>query len=236
MTDAPDDDPDSVDNADDVDDPNDPDDPHDPNDPHDPPDRPERVDGSPTDFGSTYRLLSGAIVPRPIAWVATRSEDGVDNLAPFSFSNVASVDPPVLLFSPGGDDDDLKDTPRNALETGGFVVHVVTEDVAEAMNATSATLPPDESEFEHAGLTPVPAEHVDAARIAEARVAFECELYDTLRVGRSLLVLGEVVHAHVDPDLLTEGKFDVRELDAVGRLAGSWYSTTRDRFAMSRPP
>jgi flavin reductase (DIM6/NTAB) family NADH-FMN oxidoreductase RutF len=186
---------------------------------------------------SMYRTMTGAVVPRPIGWISTTSEDGVDNLAPYSFFNVVAIDPPVLMFAPvDGGADGLKDTARNVLDTGAFVVNVVTEPVAEAMNETSATLPPEESEFDHAGLERAPSERIAPPRVAEAEIAFECELYDAHDVGTSRLILGEVVLAHVDDALATdEGKLDVERVDAVGRLAGNWYATTTDRFRLERP-
>ena len=208
--------------------------------------------GPPDAFGSVYRLLSGAVVPRPIAWVSSRSPDGRDNLAPYSFFNVVAVDPPVLMFSPVGRaaTGGLKDTARNILGDAGtgehgdgdadgtaeFVIQLVDSDLAEAMNASSATLAHGESEFEHAGVTPVEAEAVDAAYVAEAPVAFECTLYEAHGVGGSTMVLGEVVRAHVDEELLTDGAFDVRQFDALGRLAGEFYCDTEGRFTMERPP
>ncbi|GAB3422829.1 flavin reductase family protein [Haloparvum alkalitolerans] len=191
--------------------------------------------GEPDAFGSPYRLLSGAVVPRPIAWVSSRGPAG-ENLAPYSFFNVVAVDPPVLMFAPVATTTAPKDTLANALETEAFVVNVVTADLVESMNASSATLPPDESEFEHAGVTPVEAERVDAPRVAEAKVSFECELSDAIEVGGSTMVLGEVVYAHVDEAVTTEGKLDTEKLDAVGRLAGNWYAGTDDRFEIERPP
>jgi flavin reductase (DIM6/NTAB) family NADH-FMN oxidoreductase RutF len=185
------------------------------------------------ELDSAYRLLAGSVVPRPIAWVSTRGEVG-ENLAPYSFFNVVSVDPPVVMFAPVGTGEDLKDTPKNILASEEFVVNIVTMDLAEAMNATSATV--DESEFEHAGLERAESVRVQAPRVAEAKVAFECELYDFVEIGRSAMVLGEVVYAHVSDDVTTDGKVDVRKLDAVGRLSGSYYSSIRDRFSMERPP
>jgi flavin reductase (DIM6/NTAB) family NADH-FMN oxidoreductase RutF len=192
------------------------------------------MEGRPDEFG-TYRLLAGGVVPRPIAWVSSRSADGVDNLAPYSFFNVVAYDPPVVMFAPVGTGEDLKDTPQNVLDTEQFVVNVVTEDLVEAMNATSATVPEGENEFEHAGIDAVEATVVDAARVADAKVAFECELYDAIEVGGSTMVLGEVVYAHVDDEVTTNEKLDVTKLDAVGRLSGSYYATTRDRFSLERP-
>ena len=192
--------------------------------------------GEPDAFGSPYRLLAGAVVPRPIAWVSSRSAEGTDNLAPYSFFNVAATDPPVLMFSPVGTDEELKDTPTNVLDTEEFVVNVVTRDLAEAMNETAATLPRGESEFDRAGLERGESVKVDPPRVAAAKVSFECELYDTLRVGRSLMILGEVVYAHVADDVLTDGKMDTDKLDAVGRLSGGGYATTGERFTLERPP
>ena len=186
--------------------------------------------------GSLYRILSSAVVPRPIAWVSTTSAEGVDNLAPYSFFTVASVDPPIVLFAPVDAPDGLKDTPRNVRETGEFVINLVTMELAEAMNETSATLPPEGSEFDHAGLERAPSVVVSPPRVADAQVALECTLHDLLDVGGSTLVLGEVRYVHLDGSVTTDGKLDVRNVDAVGRLAGSFYATTRDRFAMQRPP
>jgi flavin reductase (DIM6/NTAB) family NADH-FMN oxidoreductase RutF len=185
---------------------------------------------------SLYRTMTGAVVPRPVGWISTTSADGVDNLAPYSFFNVVTVRPPILMFAPANTADGPKDTARNAVETGEFVVNVVTDPLAEAMNETSATLPPDESEFDHAGLERAPSEKVAPPRVAAAEITFECELYDHVEVGASTMVLGEIVLAHVDDALTTdEGKLDVERVDAVGRLAGNWYARTSDRFRLERP-
>ena len=191
-------------------------------------------DGPPNDFGSAYRLLSTAVTPRPIGWISTRSESGVDNLAPYSFFNVVAIDPPVVMFAPVGSDD-LKDTPRNVRETEQFVVNTVTRELVERMNATSATLPAGDSEFDHVGIERAASVVVDPPRVAAALVAFECELHDWIEVGGSVLILGEVVHAHVDEDVLTDGQVDIEQLDTVGRLAGSQYASTAERFSIDRP-
>jgi len=194
------------------------------------------VEVGPDDLGSAYRLLSTAVTPRPIAWVSTRTPDGVDNLAPFSFFTVASISPPVLAFYPVGTGEGLKDTARNVRDTEQCVVNVVTRDLAAAMNETAATLAPDESEFDRAAVTRAESTRVAPPRVAEARVAFECDLYDLREIGSSTQVLAEVVYAHVDDDVTTEGKIDIDKLDTVGRLAGSLYASTDDRFSLERPP
>lgn len=191
--------------------------------------------GDPGAFGSPYRLVSSAVIPRPIAWVSTTGENGVDNLAPFSFNNVVSHDPPIMMVAPVGTGDDLKDTARNVIDTGEYVHNVVTDDVAEEMNASSADLDPEASEFEHAGVTRADSEVVDVPRVAEVEIAIELELYDHMDVGGSTMILGEVVYAHVGEKLLTDGKLDVDEVDATGRLAGGYYCRTRERFHMERP-
>lgn len=192
--------------------------------------------GGPSTFGSPYRLISSAVIPRPIAWISSRNGDGVTNLAPFSFNNVVSHEPPIMMVAPVGTGDDLKDTAQNILDTGEYVHNVVTDDLAEEMNASSATLEAEESEFEHAGVTPAECEVIDAPRVEEAHISLEMELYDHMDVGSSTMILGEVVHAHIDEDLLTNGKLDATKIDATGRLAGGYYCRTRDRFHMERPP
>lgn len=191
-------------------------------------------EGPPDEFGSAYRLLSTAVTPRPIGWISTTSEAGVDNLAPYSFFNVVAVDPPVVMFAPVGSTD-LKDTPRNVRETGEFVVNTVSRDLVDQMNATSATLGAGESEFDHVGIERAESVVVDSPRVAAAKAAFECELYDWIEVGGSVLILGEVVHAHVDEDVLTDGQIDIESLDTVGRLSGSQYASTAERFGIDRP-
>ncbi|MEF8842147.1 MAG: flavin reductase family protein [Haloarculaceae archaeon] len=191
------------------------------------------------DLGWTYRALTSLVVPRPIGWISSRSTDGVDNLAPYSFFNVATTDPPTVLFSPGRRsyaEDGRTDTARNVRDTGAFVVNLVTAEFAEAMNETSATLDPGESEFDHAGLERAPSTVVDPPRVAGVAAAMECELHEIRAIGRHELVLGEVVRFHVDDRLLNDDdRVDVTEVDAVGRLASSWYDWTEHRFEMERP-
>jgi flavin reductase (DIM6/NTAB) family NADH-FMN oxidoreductase RutF len=171
--------------------------------------------------------------------VSTLDADGVANLAPYSFFNVACVDPPVLQFAPGkrrGRPGNLTDSQHNVKATGEFVVNVVTRAFAAAMNETSATLAPGESEFDHAGLERAASSKVAPPRVAGVVAAFECEHRETVDLGSNALVLGDVVHVHVDDRVVTEaGKVDVTEVDTVGRLAGSWYDHVDSRFRMERP-
>lgn len=172
-----------------------------------------------------YRTLTSLVVPRPIGWISTRTAEGVDNLAPYSYFNAVSSYPPVVMFSAGRTDDgERKDTPRNAIETGEFAVNLVTESVGERMDRSSVRLPPDESEFDAAGLDAVEATTVDVPRVAEARACFECSLHDVIEIYDNVVVFGEVEHVHVDETLLTDGKPDTRKVDAVGRLGGPYYT------------
>ncbi len=145
-----------------------------------------------------YKLLTSGIVPRPIAWVSTRSAAGVDNLAPHSFFSVASVNPPVIMFTSIG----VKDTLRNVRETGEFVVNVSSEPLVEQVNQTSGPYPPDKSEFDAAGLTREPASMVAPARVAESPVSFECRLRDVVEVGNCFVIMGDVVCVAADPSVL----------------------------------
>ncbi len=192
-----------------------------------------------------YKLLAGSVVPRPIAWVSTVDAAGIRNLAPFSWFTAVSANPPMVCFCPSLREakDGLrstKDTLENVRATGEFVVNIVSEDMVEAMNQTAAQLPPEEDEFLRAGVTAVPGELVRAPRVAEARVQMECRLRQVIEVSKEVMggamVLGEVVRFHVSDAVLEPGMHVVPDkLQAVGRLAGSSYVRTRDRFDLQRP-
>lgn len=189
-----------------------------------------------------YKLMSGVIVPRPIAFVSTIDREGVRNLAPFSFFTGVGSNPPTLAFCPSlrtrGEIAD-KDTLRNIEETGEFVVNVVNRAIGEQMNATAADVPPHIDEFELAGLTPVASELVRAPRVAESPAQMECCLLQVIRTGTGpaagVLVLGEVVRFHVREELFDNFRIDPSGLDAIGRLAGNEYIRTLDRFELTRP-
>lgn len=186
-----------------------------------------------------YKLVTGLVVPRPIGWIGSTSPDGVDNLAPYSFFNAVSGDPPTVVFSPGAGPGTRKDTADNVAASGEFTVNIVTDEVAEAMNATSAGLPADADEFAHAGLTAIAGAVVDAPRVAEAKAQMECRVTHRLHVGRegggNWLFVGEVVAFHIDEDLLDGTRVDQARLGAIGRHAGNMYSRTHDLFTMIRP-
>jgi flavin reductase (DIM6/NTAB) family NADH-FMN oxidoreductase RutF len=185
-----------------------------------------------------YRILVGAVVPRPIAFVSTVSPEGVYNLAPFSFFNVVCGDPPVVCFSPIWRNPP-KDTIVNIQATGEFVVNIVSEEFAEKMNVCSGEYPSNVDEFKMSGLTPVASVVIRPPRVQESHVNMECRLMQIIEVSArpmgGSLVLGEVVRFHVDDAVIDDFKIDADKLRAVGRMSGYDYARTRDRFALVRP-
>lgn len=199
------------------------------------------IDPTTIDTRDRYKLLIGAIVPRPIAVVSTVSPDERLNVAPFSFFNGVGSDPLTLLFCPSNKPDGTdKDTLRNCLPApegvGQFVVNIATEDYAARMAATSEPLPYGESEFDLAGLTPVASHLVKPPRLAESPIAFECETLEIVRThpgapGGGNVVIGKVLWMHVADGLIDDRlRIDPAKLRAIGRMAGTSYTTTRDRF------
>ncbi len=186
-----------------------------------------------------YGLLSSAIVPRPIAWVSTVGEDGVFNLAPFSFFAPVCSHPPMVGISISERDGEKKDTLRNIEATREFVVNVVPESLARQMNQTSAEYPSYVDEFVEAGLTPEPSALVRPPRVKESPIKMECRLVQVLELGvaprRSSFVIGEVAFFEVDDSLLIGEKIDVRRVHLVGRLTGSLYCSIANVYSMERP-
>jgi len=187
----------------------------------------------------SYKLLAGLVTPRPIAWVTTQDEEGRINAAPFSFFNVLGTRPPIVAFAPGDRSPGIpKDTARNIRRSGEFVVNLVDEACAEAMNLTSAELPFGESEIKHAGLSVTASSAVTPPRIAESPVSLECREWSTLEIGRNRLVIGLVERIHVrdgaiDPETLLVNPDVFRP---IGRMeVPSGYCRTNDRFDMPRP-
>lgn len=199
--------------------------------------------------GDRYRLISGCITPRPIAFVSTIDQNGRTNIAPFSFFNAMGCDPIVFVFSPLTEIRDgkehLKDTLRNVLPvdeggTGEMVIHLAVESNLRQMAASAANLEHDQSEFDFAGLTTVPSLKVKPPRIAESPIAFECRTLQVVRTapGRSLsgnIVIAQAVHAWVDGALVDERmRVDQDALRTIGRVGGPNYVSTRDLFSFPR--
>ena len=186
-----------------------------------------------------YPILASLVVPRPIAWVTTVSEDGVVNVAPFSFFNVLGANPPIVGFCPGDrDSGEPKDTARNIRSTHEFVVNLVDEAHAEAMNVTAATLPFGESELLPAGLKTVGSSVVRPPRIEGVPAALECVEWGTLQIGGNRLVIGLVKRVHVRDELFDASTLRIvsENFHPVGRMASPhWYCRTGDRFEMKRP-
>jgi flavin reductase (DIM6/NTAB) family NADH-FMN oxidoreductase RutF len=193
-----------------------------------------------TDQRTVYKLLSGTIIPRPIGWISSISKEGIRNLAPFSFFNMVGEDPPHVMFSTVRPNDTNKDTLNNVLETGEFVVNMVTEDNVERMNATSATVPADVDEFELAGLTPLPSLLVRPPLVKESPVNLECKLVHHYALeghkhGGATIMIGQVVMIHVDEAILAEDyRINLETYRPVARLAGSNYSTLGKVFSIKR--
>ncbi len=186
-----------------------------------------------------YKLLIGTVVPRPIAWVTTRSPEGKVNAAPYSFFNCLSADPPILALGVENHADmSFKDTAHNIRHTEEFTINIVDRRNVEAMNVTAVAFPNGIDELAEAGLTAVPGVHVSCPRIAEAPVAIECRRYMTLEVGRSReIILGRGVMIHVRSDLVDPQRCHVDQagLDAVGRMGGHGYALTRELFDLRTP-
>jgi flavin reductase (DIM6/NTAB) family NADH-FMN oxidoreductase RutF len=194
-----------------------------------------------------YKLLIGSVLPRPIAWVSTRSKTGLANLAPFSFFTVASCNPPILCFAPALKIVEAngqligvpKDSLRNIKDTGQFVVNVVSKALAEKMSATSAEFAPDVSEFAQVGLDEAPCQFVEAPRVRQSLINMECTLHQILEFGNhpgaGNLVLGRIVCIHIDDSVYKDGRIDLDVLQPIGRLAGSAYCTIENRFNIARP-
>jgi len=186
-----------------------------------------------------YRLLGGLVIPRPIAWVTTQDEEGRVNAAPFSFFNLFGTRPPILGFAPGDREPGIpKDTARNIRRTGQFVVNLVDESCALAMNLTSSGVDAGVSEIELAGLHTLPSLTVAPPRIAEAPVALECREWSTIEVGQNRLVIGLIDYVHTRDGILDPQSLLVipEAYLPIGRMeVPSGYCRTRDRFQMERP-
>jgi flavin reductase (DIM6/NTAB) family NADH-FMN oxidoreductase RutF len=196
------------------------------------------------DFAETtatdrYRLMASAITPRPIAWVTSQSAVGVTNAAPYSFFNMMGANPPIVVIGMGRRADGThKDSAANLLETGEFVVNLVCEADAPAMNLTSIDAPPGVDEIALAALATAPSLGIAPPRLASAPVAMECRVYQTIEIGTNTLVIGEVLHFHVQDvfyDPATR-RIDTPAMHLVGRIHGATgYVRLTDTFDLHRP-
>ena len=193
-----------------------------------------RLDYDPSDPGlEVYPLLNSVVVPRPIAWVTTRSPAGVDNLAPHSFFTISSVQPPVVQFTSVG----AKDSLRNAVATGEFVVSLCPEELVDQVNLTGTDYPPDVSEYDVIGLTREPSVRVAPPRVAESPVALECRVAGTHEFsGGSTVVFGEVVWIAIDDRVLRDGRPEISLLRPLARLGADEWSTIGEVSSRRRIP
>lgn len=200
-----------------------------------------KIDPAHTSQKDVYKILTGSVIPRPIGWISSISKDGILNLAPFSFFNAVGEDPPHVMFSTVRSGDINKDTLNNVLETKQFVVNMATEELVEAMNASSVNLPPEGNEFEYAGLTPIASDLISPPRVKESPISFECELVhhyslEDYKDGGATIMIGRIVMFHVDESvLLPDYKINMDTYRPIARLAGNNYSKLGEIFSIKRP-
>ena len=192
-------------------------------------------------FQDTHKLMIGAIVPRPIAFVSTISSDGKHNVAPFSYFNGVCSKPPTIMFAPArrGWDGEEKDTLINIRETNEFVVNVVSDSFAKQMVMCSTDFEANVNEFDISGLTAVASQKVRPPRVGESKISFECTLNQIIEVGDGMagsgfLVIGTIVLFHINDDIYDNGRILIDKLEPLGRLAGNWYTRTTDTLKIVR--
>ena len=193
-----------------------------------------------TDPSVLYKLLTGIIIPRPIGWISTIDSNGINNLAPFSYFNMVSSDPPCVMFSTRRDNNKNKDTLNNVLQNGQFVVNLVTLEVVEQMNASSEAFPADVDEFIITNLTPIDSVSIQPKRVKESPIHLECEMIhhyfmDNNEGGGACIVIGKIKTIHIDDSILMENnRINLDVYKPVARLAGSNYSTLGELFSIKR--
>ena len=199
------------------------------------------IDPTKQSFKNNHKLMIGSIVPRPIAFVSTKSTDGILNLAPFSYFNGVCSNPPTIMFAPArrGYDGLTKDTLNNIQDTNEFVVNIVSEDFVKPMVACATDYEKDVNEFEVSNLTPVDSLKVAPPLVKESKVSFECQLNTIVEIGKAepgagFVVIGTIVMFHVDDKVYKDGRIDLKELNPIGRLAGNSYTRVFDNFNVIR--
>ncbi|PIC78098.1 hypothetical protein CSV74_00810 [Sporosarcina sp. P19] len=183
-----------------------------------------------------YRLLTSCIVPRPIAWVTTIDTQGIVNAAPFSFFTGVSIEPPLVIFAVERRKGEKKDTIVNIENTKEFVINLVTEKTVKQMNETSPDYEPEIDEMQSAKLTPIRSHFVKPPSIKESPIHLECTLDQVIEIGSSphSLVIGKVEYITVEDELIDDDRISMKDLQAVGRLGGKWYTETTSLFELDR--
>ena len=192
-------------------------------------------------FQETHKLMIGSIIPRPIAFVSTQSNNGKNNVAPFSYFNGVCSKPPTIMFAPArrGWNGEEKDTLINIRDTEEFVVNIVSESFAERMVMCSTDFDSDVDEFEISGLTPTNSQKIKPPRVGESKVSFECKLNQIVEIGdgtagSGFLVIGTIVLFHIDDGIYDNGRILTDKLEPLGRLAGNWYTRSTDTLKIDR--
>ena len=198
-------------------------------------------DPSEIPFQETHKLMIGSIIPRPIAFVSTQSNNGKNNVAPFSYFNGVCSKPPTIMFAPArrGWDGEEKDTLINIRETEEFVVNIVSESFAEKMVMCATDFDSDVDEFEISGLTPTDSQKIKPPRVGEAKISFECKLNQIVEIGdgtagSGFVVIGTIVLFHIDDGIYDNGRIITDKLEPLGRLAGNWYTRSTDTLKIDR--
>lgn len=193
------------------------------------------IDTKTTSHLDLYKLMIGSVLPRPIAWVGSVSEDGVDNLAPFSFFNVASTNPAVISISIANQlDGSHKDSLTNILATDYFSVSMVSHKQAKVMHDSGQGFAPEQDEFAELNIKKAKCNHINAPKVADTALSFECKFRQQIELGSNNLILADVLYINVDDDMIDFPKIDMHKLDLVARGSGAHYVTTRDNFTLIR--
>ena len=199
------------------------------------------IDPTEQSFKENHKIMIGSIVPRPIAFVSTKSSDGILNLAPFSYFNGVCSNPPTIMFAPSrrGYDVLIKDTLNNIQNTKEFVINLVSEEIADQMVACSTDYDNEVDEFEVSGLTPIDCVKVNPPRVKESKISFECKLNTIVEIGKAeagagFIVIGTIVMFHIDDTVYKDGHINLNTLNPIGRLAGNSYTRIVDTFDIIR--